>query len=153
MATVAASGQSKTPLLLSWVLRPPTGVDSFELSIGLADAFGQLKTKEAMPFLIKNISIQRWVATPNIWMKTAQVIEERLPAAAALIRVGPGASRVLIRTYPDLAKADDRLAAIFVVSRISGVPAAREFLLDAVGEANLARHWAEEGIRLVGKPQ
>src|ERR1700722_2581682 len=62
LASVAASGQSKEPLLLSWVLSPPVGVDSFELSIGLADAFGQLRTKEAIPFLIKNISIQRWIA-------------------------------------------------------------------------------------------
>jgi hypothetical protein len=36
-------------------------VDKHKLYIGLADAFGEMKTREAIPFLIKNISLQRWL--------------------------------------------------------------------------------------------
>jgi hypothetical protein len=39
------------------------------------------------------------------------------------------------------------LAALFVVSRIAGVPGAKEFVLQALGEANLQRHWAEDGLK------
>src|SRR5271166_1492561 len=56
VAEILASGNAKAPLLLEWTQKPPAQVDQHGLYIGLADAFGQLKTKEAIPFLIKNIS-------------------------------------------------------------------------------------------------
>lgn len=150
VAKIVASGGSKVLLLLSWTRKPPVQVDESELYIGLADVFGKLKTKEAIPFLMKNISIQRWPPSPNTWMKTPQVIEARLPAAAALIQIGPEASKALIHTWEQLV-GDERLAAIFVVSRIRGVPEARDFLVSVSGAANMERFWAEEGIKLLDK--
>jgi hypothetical protein len=129
-------------------------VEKGALYIGLADVFGQLKTKEAIPFLVKNIGLQRGFSAPNIWMKTPQVVQERLPAVTALIRIGPEASRFLIDTFWTQLQPQDRLAAIFVVSRISGVPEAKEFLSTVLGQANMERHWAEEGLKTLdqGRP-
>jgi hypothetical protein len=141
---IVAARNSVVPLLLSWTKSPPENVDQRQLFIGLADAFGQLRTKEAIPFLIKNISLQRWLEM-NIWLKTAKVIEERLPAVAALVRIGPDASRAIINEYQAI-EPDDRLPAIFVVARIRD-PEARGFLSSVLGRANLERYWAEEGLK------
>jgi len=152
VTSIVAGGSGKVPLLLSWARNPPTEVNENELYIGLADAFGQLQTKEAIPFLIKNIGLNRWNDV-NIWLKTAQVIEERLPAAAALTRIGPEASKALIRASWDGMRPEDRLAAIFVVSRIASTikdgDEERAFLHSAVGQANVERYWAENGLKLL----
>jgi len=39
-----------------------------DLNVGLAEAFGRLKAKEAIPFLIKNITLKRGALddTPNL---------------------------------------------------------------------------------------
>ena len=119
-------------------------MDEFELYVGLAEAFGKLKTKEAIPFLIKNISLQRGTPSPNIWMKAPRAIELRLPAVFALIQIGPEASKMLIRAPREELMDEDRLAAIFVVSRIPGVPEAREFVASAFGDPNGEYHWEYE---------
>src|SRR5258706_10925657 len=62
--TIVASGATKLPLLLSWAEQP-----TFGLALGLADAFGELKAKEAIPFLIRHIGIIRSTTRPNIWLK------------------------------------------------------------------------------------
>jgi hypothetical protein len=149
VALVIPAVRGKVPLLLSWTLKPVPGVDETELYIGLADAFGQMETVDAIPFLLKNISLQRWIPSPNTWMKTPKVIEERFPAVAALIRIGPRGSQAVIRTDWEGRKFEERLAAVFVVSRVKGVPEAKGFLSTALGEANLQRHFAEDGLELV----
>jgi hypothetical protein len=145
---IVASGMDKLPLLLSWTRNPPADINENELYVGLADAFGRLRAKEAIPFLIKNISIQRWHDV-NTWLKTPSVIEERLPAVAALIQIGPEASKALIRASWEAMVAEDRLAAIFVISQVKGVPEARAFLSSALAEASLERYWAEEGLKRI----
>jgi hypothetical protein len=52
VGTVLASRGEKIPLLLSWIQNPPRQVDKYELVVGLADIFGQLRTKQAIRFLI-----------------------------------------------------------------------------------------------------
>jgi hypothetical protein len=44
---------------------------------------------------------------------------------------------------------EDRLAAIFVVSRVTGVPEAIEFLAGVSGQANMEHIFAQEGLRLL----
>ena len=149
VASVVADPRAKLPLLLSWAKSPPADVDELGIDIGLADAFGRLRAKEAIPFLIQHISIQRWLAAPDVWMKTAEVVQERLPAAAALIKIGPDASRALIAANWDCMSPEDRLAALLVVSLAGPVPGARDFVLRALGEANMQRHWAEEGLKVL----
>jgi hypothetical protein len=146
---ILEEGNNKIPLLLSWARNAPAQIDTSELYIGMAIVFGQLKVREAIPFLIKNINIQRWPSSPNVWMKTPQVVLQRLPAVAALIQIGPESSKQLIRSAWKRMAGEDRLAAIFVVSRIKGVPEADAFLSDALGLANMERYWAEEGIKVL----
>lgn len=145
---IAAAGIRKVPALLSWTRTPPKRVSKHELYVGLADVFGRLRTKEAIPFLIVNINLQRSRLEIPPWLKVASVIEDSLPAVRALIQIGPEASRALINVPPGHAKLEDRLAMIFVVSQIKGVPEAREFLAVMAGEANAERYWAEEGLKL-----
>lgn len=150
MDEIAERGGGRSALLLSWARKPPAGVDKLGLEVGLADAFGRLRTRDAIPFLIANITLQRGLFyRADIWMKTPQVVEGALPAVAALIRIGPEASRSLIRKFPTLS-AEDRLAAIFVVSRISGVPEAQDFLNSVIGGARLEAFWARGGAVAVG---
>jgi hypothetical protein len=104
----------RVPLLLLRTVHPPPGVDVYELNIGLADVFGKLRTKEAIPFLVKNITIDRTRAV-NTWMKTPEVIEQRLAAVAALDRIGPDNFR---RHYPgNLGTNDVRRSSRYCVRR------------------------------------
>ena len=144
-ALVASSTTSNIALLLQWTRTPPRGVDQVELDIGLAEAFGELRTEDAIPFLIRNISLQAPPSSPDVWMKTPEVIRGRLPAVAALIRIGPRASRALIQAFSKL-RNEDRLAALVVVSQVQGVPEARGFLASVLGQANMERIRAEEGL-------
>lgn len=155
LASLVASGNGKVPLLLSSTRIPPAQFDEIQmlkLKVGLADAFARLKTREAIPFLIKNISLQRWPA-PNTWMKSAQVIEERMPAVAALIQIGSEAYEPLVSAYWEPTLPEDRLAIIFAVSRIASTikdtETIRVFLSSALGHANLERSRAEEGLKFL----
>lgn len=149
VAKILASGSAKIVLLLSWTLKPPAQVDKYELYIGLADALGQLRAREAIPFLIDNIGLRRTREVDLApWLKTDQVIEWTFPAVAALIQIGPDASKALIRASRRPMVAEHRIAVIFAVSRIRDVPEARTFLTQALGMANIERYWAEEGLEL-----
>ena len=118
-------------------------------SDGLAEVFGRLRTVEAIPFLIRSIGLELWPPSPNAWMKTPAVVKERMPAVAALMQIGPAAARALIKTNLDGMTFEERLAAVFVVSQIGGVPESREFLSAILGQANLQQHWAAAGLRLL----
>jgi len=144
---VAASAAEMTPVLLSWTTKPPAGVDTRELDVGLADAFGRMKTEAAIPFLIKIIGLERDLVSIAPWLKTPDIIEKTYPAAAALIRIGPAGASAVIKAADGPMTHDDRLLAIFVVARTKGVPEARVFLTRAVGWANIERYEAEEGIK------
>jgi hypothetical protein len=150
VATITASGNAKLPLLLSWIRKTPSQVDENELYIGMADAFGELKSREAIPFLIKNISLSRYLTATN-WLKTASVLEDQLPAVRALIKIGPHASRALMRANTEPMFAEDRLYSIFAISQIEGVPEARDFLSSASGLANVERYWASEALNRLEK--
>jgi hypothetical protein len=151
VARVVAAGNARISVLLAWTQQPPLGVDEYELDIGLADAFAQLGTKEAIPFLITNIGLNRW-RDVNVWLKAPKVIQERLPAVNALIRLGPEALNGVIHAYWQMRRSEDRLAAVFVVSRIAAASQvqgaeARNFLTSTMTELNIERFWAEEGLK------
>jgi hypothetical protein len=161
---IQASGSTKLPLLLSWTEKPPEGLDPYEFTVGLAEAFGKMKTKEAIPFLVRHVGIRRLRGIDmQPWVKVPEVIERTFPAAMALIEMGADASEPLIRAASgeprqveefnprggnyswDHTGNDARLATIFVISRIGGKHA-REFLTMALGQANLEREYAQEGL-------
>src|ERR1700682_1537180 len=143
---ILMSTSSRVPLLLSWTQNLPARVDRQELYIGLADAFGQLRTKEAIPFLIKYIDMERSMPRPNIWLKNEVAIAKELPAVGALIRICPPASKPLIETPLAQLPPGDRLATIFAVARI-GDPGARDFLSSALGGPRYERYYAEEYLK------
>jgi len=117
-------------------------------------ACGALRIKEAIPFLIQHISLQSWISSPDVWMKTSEVVEDRLPAVKALIQIGPEAAKTVMGATWDRMGNEDRLACLVVVSRVGEGPAAREFILKALGEANLQRNSAEEALKtLASRPQ
>jgi hypothetical protein len=149
VAKIVATGVTKVPVLLSWTRVPPTGVDRIELYVGVAEAFGALKAKEAVPFLITNISIQPWLSSPSVWLKTSDVVVDRLPAVRALIQIGPEAAKALMGAAWDRMGYEDRLASLIVVSRVGEGPESREFITRALGEANLQRDWAQQALTIL----
>jgi hypothetical protein len=148
VARVAGSPATSVPLLLSWTTAPPPGVDDYELRVGLADALGEVRSQAAIPFLVKNLVLRRdRFIDLAPWLKTPEVVVDTFPAISALIKIGPEASRALILAARQPMTAEERLAAVFVVSRIKGVPEARPFLTSALAQADLERRWIEEGVR------
>jgi hypothetical protein len=137
---------SSLPQLLSLAADPPAQVEKYQLYLGLAEAFGKLRATEAIPFLIRHITLQHWPDSPNTMMKTADVIKSRMPAVAALIETGSPATKALIRSIERMPP-QERLCAIFVISQDADTPEARQFLTSIVGQANLELHWAQVGLR------
>jgi len=143
----AASGDAMTPLLLSWAENPPDGIMARFLDVGLADAFGRMKTEAAVPFLVRVIDLDRSIGSFAPWIKSAENIEAAYPAAAALIRIGPAGARAVIKAADGPMTREQRRLAIFVVARTKGVPEARLFLTQALAWANSEREWAEIGLK------
>jgi hypothetical protein len=153
VAEIVASGDSAVPFLLDLAETPPTDVDKYELAVGLAEAFGQLRTPRAIPFLLKNLGLNPQNRV-NVWLKTPEIIEQTLPAVAALERIGPAAAKALISAYWEPMLAEDRPAAVFVVTRIieahpGSVPEARGFLQAVSVELRLEARWAGEGLQFL----
>jgi hypothetical protein len=145
---LVASGKANIPLMLRWMADPPKTIDGYELQVGIADSFGRLRAKETIPSLITCLGLTRYqFETPNMWIKTPDVVIERLPCVSALISIGPDASNAVMDAWSKLGPLD-RLAATVVVSHVSGVPRAKEFLQTVRRNANLERIWAEEGLKL-----
>lgn len=149
--SLATSPGQKLDLLLSWTKKPPpemNALERVELNVGIAEVFGRLRTTAAIPFLIKNISLQQLPSTPNIWTKTAASIKEHAPAVAALIAIGPDATKALIGAPREEMTFEERLAATIVVSQIGTTPDASQYLLSVMRSASrLEEYWAEEGLK------
>jgi len=147
---VAASRVERVPLLLDLAKTSPPDVDEHDLHVGLADAFGALKVTESIPFLLRNLTLRRdSVVDLRPWLKTGEVIERSFPAVAALISIGPDASKAAMRAYDQAMKPEERLAAVFVVSQIRGVPEARSFLSTVASRADIERFFAQQGMKIV----
>lgn len=144
---IARQGPGMIQRLLSWERDFP---NDRALDIGLCMAFGRLKAKEAIPFLVDHINLTRHLdLSGNTWSRASEVILDRLPAVVVLIQIGPAASQAIIGTYWKQLSGQDRLAAIFVVSRIKGVPEAREFLARFMGQDKMEHYYAEQGLKLL----
>jgi len=144
---IVASGNSKARELLEWTQGAPKDVNTYRLYLGLAEVFGQLRMREAIPFLIRNITLEIWPQSPNIWMKSPSAIRGRMPAVSALIEIGKAASLALINEPLEGMPPDRRLATMFVVGQVAGVPESKEFLNRIISQANTERFWAEEGLK------
>ena len=145
---IEASPDNKLSVLLSWIVKAPADVDRLELYIGLADTFGRMRLKEAIPFLVKYICIPRTPDRPNIWLKSQEAIEQQLPAVGALVRIGSEASNFLIGVPWDERPRAERMAGVFVVARI-GDSRARAFLIEALRQPKPERDFAAEGLERI----
>jgi len=148
-----ASGRQKIPMLLSWINRPPLPLDEVQLATfraGLAQAFGALRVREAIPFLLDHIAVRPSPFTGPPW-RTPETVLDRLPAVAALIEIGPDALNAILNHPSEPCRLDERLARAFVVSRIaSTVPdksSATRYLRSVAGEARLEAYWTDEALR------
>lgn len=147
---VAAVGDRELPTLLTWTKTPPAAMDKRELGelqIGLADAFRTLKAKEAIPFLVSHIGLERYYARRPFWLKPDPIIQDRLPAAAALIAIGADASTALLAVDWTKLSPDEFEAAIYTISRIAD-PDARDFLMSVHVQAEEAE-FVKEGLRAI----
>jgi hypothetical protein len=150
VAEIVARGNDGEALLLSWAQDPPLKQRSVQLYAGMADAFAVFKTKAAIPFLVKNISVPRG-NLPVDWSRAAEPIENRLPAVAALIRIGADSVPALIQAGYQPATPWQYIAIVFAVSRIGGKEA-QGFLQEALALANAERYWAGEALdRIAGQ--
>lgn len=156
---VIASGNARVRLLLSWARHSPAGLGNYpgesSLKVGLADIFGALKTREAIPFLIENIDLPRFLSEP-IWLKSDKVIEERRPCASALIRIGSPAAEALMKAFAETGDSSKRSLLIFTLARIAPMTLTRtsivRFLRQAQNEAELERQLAADGLKAIGEP-
>jgi hypothetical protein len=148
------SGRDKIPVLSMWTWAPPPEVDEYELRVGLAEAFGRFKTQDAIPFLIKNLTLRRSRYVDFApWLKVAESVEGTFPAIVALIRIGPEGSRAAMKAYKEPMDEVGHLAAVFVVSRIPGVREARRFLKGVImdSDSKAERYRAAEGIEYLSE--
>jgi hypothetical protein len=155
---ILSSHNHRMRSLLALANSPPKQLNPSEqarLLISLAKIFGELESKEAIPFLIEHIGLQIW-PSPNIWTKTPEAIIQRMPAIKALIQIGPAAAQALISAPVDCSTSDYRRASIFVVSAIAptmnDARDAATFLTVARAQADLERRLAEDGLKRV-KPK
>ena len=88
-AVEAANGDIH--VLMSWTEKISENINPAQFSIALVDKFRDLKAKEAIPFLIRNIQMLRCQACDPWRQRNGALIEERSPAVAALIAIGPAA--------------------------------------------------------------
>jgi hypothetical protein len=135
IAELLPDGKGRIPALLSWIQSPPADVDEYELRVGLADAFGQLKQEEAIPFLIRCLKLRRVVVDFFPFLKAEAVIEDTFPVVSALIKIGPEGSKAAMHAYTSrapLLDAEERLCAIVVVSHVRGVREALDFLRSVI---------------------
>ena len=151
---VAASGGKQLPLLLSWAKNPPAGIDADNLDAGLADVFGRLRTKEAIPFLISHITVLR---SPNTTMKglfisieRADQAERNRPAIAALIRIGRDALPLLYRAYYGRTTFAERCAFLLAIYRIND-PDSLEFFMRVRPMLEDERGFVAEALKTADK--
>ncbi|MBI4902739.1 MAG: hypothetical protein HY820_03840 [Acidobacteria bacterium] len=129
---VVAAPADRLPMLLRWTTQPPDMYPLEPLFVGLADVFWELRTVEAIDFLIKNVALERSNKS-NVWNKADSVVVFNFPAAAALIRIGTPACEPLRIAYDQWAwKHFERRPLLFAISRIrckNDFRAVRTFIL------------------------
>lgn len=90
---IKSTGTKYVPFLLKWTKDPPK-IDGALMGthrVGLADAFGELRVKESIPFLLRYIDMNRELGHPMGMGDAESKYQEDLdnkPAMTALIKIG-----------------------------------------------------------------
>ncbi len=135
------------PVLLGWTKGLPPGVDKYNLYFGLMEAFGRLRSKDAIPFLVDNID---WRYPVAAWHKGREAIIANSPAIAALLSIGPDATVPLMKAYNRPLTPDERMAVVFTLAQLKD-PSAKEFLKEIRGRTYWELYRAEQGLALLGE--
>jgi hypothetical protein len=141
------SGGKDLALLLSWSETPPPGVGRYQLNLGLIEAFGKLRAKESIPFLIRWMNLDSTGLSENIWMKSASLVESHLPVIDALIAIGPDASKALSDAWDKMPPVL-QIEALLIISRIAD-PGARDFLLSVHTTGDREARFVQEGLKAI----
>ena len=148
---IRESEESRVPILLQLTKRKD---DVFykcsPLSFGLVKALGILRVKQAIPYLMENVNCNI-IKGDRPWMKTDEIIEQRMPALAAMISIGSDATEGLIELYNHPLYLDDQVIAIFGLSRIHD-PKTLGFLYRVIGTSQRIDIYAMEGIKAINQP-
>jgi len=119
-----------------------------ELHVGMADAFGILGTKEAIPWLLTNLLLWRHNSSRDIkrWIRPSETIEYTFPAVRALARIGPSALGALQQAYYYEARTyETELAIVFTVSRMKD-PSVKPFLESVQVDINNLQRFIKEAL-------
>lgn len=146
--SITYSGGRDLALLLSWGENPPPRVDSLQLRLGLMEAFRKLRAKEAIPFLIRYMTLDIRGISGNVWTKADGVVETRLPAIDALIAIGPDASKAVIAALSDKTPPEVYVESLFIICKIAD-PAARDFLLSVHPKNPTEAYYVRNGLELI----
>lgn len=116
----------------------------------MAEIFGRLRTKEAIPFLVENISMGPGPVRLGDWPLTTSS-----PAIHALIEIGPDATPSLLQALAKWPRAPDesslnRLGALIALAYLDD-PRAKPALERAAKETGLEGQVAREGLRRLQK--
>ena len=139
----ASGGSEEIKMLLKWTEKPPQGVSARDLYFGMIEAFGRLRTRQAIPFLIRHINL-RHLQTGNLWMRTDDVVIEWSPAIQALLAIGPEAIPALSKAY-STAEPNDRLAIVLTLAHTHDA-AAKPTLQSILGIAERESTLARDGL-------
>ena len=149
MSFVSDSRRERIPLLIEMTTGSFPGVNNHNLQVGLAEIFGDLKVEESIPFLVSHLIMRRYEGVDFAsWSKTDDGILGTFPCIQALVSIGPPASKAIINEYAARDGSEGRLAAIFVVARVPGVPEAVEFLKGVSNPTFLERYYIKQGLEL-----
>lgn len=129
-----------------WVLR-----DNFYSA--MAQIFGRLGVKEAVPFLVREIDVDTRFVRP----RGSLPVDRGSPAIKALIEIGKEATPELLRRFAGLKACDDEtcgLQRLAVVIALAGVadPRARPALMEASKRSGPERLVAVDGLRSLLSP-
>ena len=146
---VSASRRGRIPLLMQLTTESFPNVDDHSLQVGLADVFGEVKADESIPFLLRHLILRRSEGADFApWTKIDPVVLRSFPCIRALVSIGARASKALIKEFAGGNDSEGRLAAIFVVAHIPGVPEASGFLKGVSNPTVLERYYIDRGLDL-----
>jgi hypothetical protein len=144
---VSESRRERIALLMELTTASFPGVDDHSLQVGLADLFGELKVDESIPFLVSHLILRRSEGADFApWTKVDAVVLRSFPCVQALVSIGANASKALIKEYAGRNASENRLAAIFSVAHIPGVPEAAGFLEGVSSPTFLERDYINKGL-------
>lgn len=137
------------PILLRWIDHPPDLVHVRDLKVGMAEVFGRLRVRKAIPFLVSNIFLNDLPGPAAVWAGTQDEVLGRLPAVRALARIGPEAALALTRAREE--KTGDEELAVELAICLTANSKATSLLTDIRNNGLLLMRLSQEGIEFLNR--